>query len=88
MSDRCSVEMKCSSAGRACDLDDRACQSSAIASGLEITCEHLEPRAFIYCPPGAEQRDSKIVWILLCVALVIALVGGLTSIVLLRRKTR
>lgn len=67
-------------------MDDRACQSAAIAQGLEVTCENSDPALWVYCPPGAEQRDSGIVWILLLVALLIAGVGGVLSFLLLRRR--
>ncbi len=83
----CTVEKKCSSTGKACAVDDRACQSDAVANGLEITCEHVEPRGFVYCPPGGEQRDSSVVWILLAVALGIAALGGVLSFVLLRKRS-
>jgi len=88
MSDLCTVELKCSSAGRACAVDDRACQSDAIARGLEITCERLDPRGYVYCPPGGEARDSRVVWILLAIACFVALVGGAVSIFVFRKKTR
>ena len=83
----CTVEKKCSSAGKACAVEDRACQSDAIASGLEVTCEHVEPRGYVYCPPGGEQRDSSVVWILLAVALGIAALGGVLAFVLLRKRS-
>ncbi len=82
----CTVESKCSSTGKACLVDDRACQSEAVASGLEITCERVEPRGYVYCPPGGEQRDSGVVWILLAVALGIAVFGGALAYVLLRKR--
>ena len=82
----CTVERKCSSTGKACAVDDRVCQSEAVASGLEVTCERIEPRGYVYCPPGAEQRDSGVVWILLAVALVIAAFGGVLAFVLLRKR--
>ena len=82
----CTVEKKCSSTGKACAVDDRACQSDAVANGLEITCEHVEPRGFVYCPPGGEQRDSSVVWILLAIALGIAALGGVLSFFLLRKR--
>lgn len=82
----CSVERRCSSTGRMCGADDRACQSQAIAKGLEITCERAEPRGYVYCPPGAQQRDSGVVWILLAVALAIAVIGGIGSLLLFRKR--
>lgn len=82
----CTIERKCSSTGRACAIDDRVCQSEAIASGLEVTCERVEPRGYVYCPPGGEQRDSGVVWILLAVAFAVAVFGGVLAFVLLRRR--
>ena len=72
----CTVERKCSSTGKTCSVDDRACQSAAIASGLEVTCEKLVAadgsvaleRSYVCCPPAGEQRDSSVVWILLAFA--------------------
>jgi hypothetical protein len=82
----CTVERKCSSAGKACTIEDRACQNEAIASGLEVTCERVEPRGYVYCPPGAEQRDSSVVWILLAVAIAVAAIGSVLSWVLIRKR--
>ena len=84
----CTVERKCSSTGKACGVDDRACQSEAIAAGLEITCERVEPRGYVYCPPGGEQRDSGVVWLLLAVAIAIAVVGSVLAYFLLRKVDR
>jgi hypothetical protein len=84
----CSVERKCSSTGRACLVDDRACQNAAIAEGLEVTCERVEPRGWIYCPPGGQQRDSGVVWILLAVALAVAAIGGVISFRVFRRRLK
>jgi hypothetical protein len=87
----CTVERRCSSTGVRCGADDRACQSAAVARGLEISCERTssvaaESPSYVYCPPGAAQRDSAVVWILLVVACAIAGVGGLTALVVFRRK--
>ncbi|MBX3260425.1 MAG: hypothetical protein KIS78_27730 [Labilithrix sp.] len=82
----CTVEKKCSSSGKLCAPDDRACQSEAVAGGLEVTCERLEPRGYVYCPPGAQQRDSGVVWVLLAVALAIAAFGGVAAYFLLRKR--
>ena len=87
MSDLCTVERKCSSLGRACGVDDRACQSEGIRKELEITCERSDPHEFVYCPPGGQQRDSGFVWILLLVAISVAAVGGVIAIVIFRRAT-
>jgi hypothetical protein len=82
----CTVERKCSSTGKACGVEDRACQSEAIRQGLEVTCERVEPRGYVYCPPGAQQRDSGFVWIFLLVAITVAVVGALASFFLLRKR--
>ena len=84
----CSVERKCSSTGVACAVDDRSCQDAAIARGLEIICERPEPRGFVYCPPGAQQHDSTVVWVLLGVAFLVAALGGIGAFVVFRRKVR
>lgn len=68
-----------------CGIDDRACQSDAVGRGLEVTCERIEPRGYVYCPPGGEQRDSSIVWILLLVAIGVAAIGAIVSVVIFRR---
>jgi hypothetical protein len=86
--DLCTVERKCSATGKACTIDDRACQNDAVAQGLEVTCEHVDPRSFIYCPPGGEQRDSSYVWILLLVAIGVAIVGGIASLLIFRRASK
>jgi hypothetical protein len=82
----CTVERKCSSTGMACAVEDRACQSEAVAKGLEVTCERVEPRGYIYCPPGAEQRDSGVVWILLGFAIAVAAIGSVVSYLLIRKR--
>jgi hypothetical protein len=71
--------------GRLCGVDERACQDQAIHEGLEITCEHLEPRSYVYCPPGGQQRDSGYVWLLLLVAIGVAAVGGVVAVMIFRR---
>ena len=85
MSELCIVERKCSSAGVACGVDDRSCQSDAIQKGLEITCERTEPHGYVYCPPGGQQRDSGFVWILLLIAIGVAAAGGVVAVLILRR---
>lgn len=82
----CSVERKCSSTGRLCAADDRACQSAAVADQLEIICERGDPAVYVYCPPGAEQRDGPVVWILLGVAVLIAAFGGIGAWLVFRRR--
>lgn len=73
----CNVVRKCSSNGLACDARDAACQRTATERSLEILCESRSPRGttFVYCPPETA-RDSKVVWILLAVAALVATVGG------------
>lgn len=80
----CTVERRCSSAGKLCSAEDRECQSAAVAGGLEITCERSEPSAYLYCPPGASSRDGSVVWLLLAVALAIAIGGSIAAYFLLR----
>ncbi|MDF2697682.1 MAG: hypothetical protein K0S65_6065 [Labilithrix sp.] len=82
----CTVERKCSSTGKVCTVDDRACQNEAVAKGLEVTCERVEPRGYVYCPPGAEQRDSGVVWILLGFAIAVAAIGSVLSYLLIRKR--
>lgn len=82
----CTVERKCSSTGKACAVEDRVCQNEAIASGLEVTCERVEPRGYVYCPAGGEQRDSGVVWLLLAAALAIAVFGSAVAWALLRKR--
>jgi hypothetical protein len=82
----CSIERRCSSTGRLCARDSRSCQDEAIASGLEITCERNDGSEYVYCPPGASQRDSGVVWLLLVVAMAIALIGGAVSWRLFRQR--
>lgn len=85
-SEACSVERKCSSTGRLCRADDRECQSKAIGQQLEILCERRDPDVYVYCPPGAESRDGPIVWVLLGVAALLAIVGGIGAFLLFRRR--
>jgi hypothetical protein len=82
----CTVERKCSSSGLACLVEDRDCQNLARERGLEVTCERVEPRAFVYCPPGAQQRDSSIVWILLAVAGAVVVIGMTVGWFAFRKK--
>jgi hypothetical protein len=86
----CTVEENCSSVGRACNADDRSCTNGATANGLEIVCERRAADAvqYVYCPPGATQRDSGVVWILLVVAFAIAIVGTVVGYVVLRRSPK
>lgn len=76
MSSTCSVRDRCGPTGKECRSDDRDCQNAAVQDGLEILCEDRDTHAFVYCPPGTQQRDSSVVWILLIVAVLIAMIGG------------
>jgi hypothetical protein len=78
LSGSCHVRDRCGPSGKECRADDRACQSAAISEGLEILCERTEDDAavYAYCPRGIESRDSGVVWLLLLVAVAIAVVGG------------
>ena len=82
----CTLERRCSSAGALCSEDDRSCQNDATGHGLEIVCETAAPRSYVYCPPGAQQRDSPVVWVLLLVALIVAVIGGALAIIVFRRR--
>jgi hypothetical protein len=76
--ERCSVARRCSAGGIECLQTDRACADRAREHGLEVMCD--KPRdgetVFVYCPPVTETRDSGVVWILLLVAIAVAVVGG------------
>ena len=74
MNRKCSVRDKCGPTGKECRSDDRECQSAAVQDGLEIVCD--EDGLYVYCPAGTQQRDSTIVWVLLGVAVLIAIAGG------------
>jgi hypothetical protein len=75
MSATCSVKDKCGPTGKECRADDRECQNAAVKDGLEILCEDREAAIYVYCPAGTQARDSSVVWILLVVAILIAVVG-------------
>jgi hypothetical protein len=83
----CSVELRCSAIGVVCGNDDRACQGRAVEHGLEISCERSEGREYVYCPPGGEQRDSNVVWILLATAVFVAACGGVIGYFVLRKRS-
>jgi hypothetical protein len=85
-SEGCSLELKCSSVGIICKSDDRACQGRAVERGLEVLCERTEQHEYLYCPPGGQQRDSNIVWLLLAVAVFVAACGGVIGYFVLRKK--
>ncbi len=87
----CSVERKCTGHGMTCAAVDRACAEKARSDGLEVTCERTETEGmtvFVYCPPGGDTRDSSVVWILLVVAIGVAVVGGMLAFVISRRRVR
>jgi hypothetical protein len=72
----CSVRDKCGPTGKECRADDRDCQNAAVKDGLEIVCDDTETQLYVYCPAGSQARDSSIVWLLLIVAVAIAVMGG------------
>jgi hypothetical protein len=76
MSSACSVRDRCGPTGKECRADDRDCQNTAVKDGLEILCEDRDAQTYVYCPTGTQARDSSVVWILLVVAVLIAIVGG------------
>lgn len=84
----CSVNRNCSSTGVACDPDDRACTEKARADNLEVKCEQqcTSARRLVYCPPDTGRSDSKVVWILLSFAVLLALVGSTVLWVVLRKR--
>jgi hypothetical protein len=85
----CSVELKCSGHGVSCAAVDRDCIEHARSDGLEVVCERGADegaRVFVYCPPGAAARDSGVMWILLCVAIGIAVVGGFVTFLAWTRR--
>jgi hypothetical protein len=82
----CTVVRRCSSTGVSCDEGDRACRDQARDQGLEIICER--PGGFVYCPPNTGRGgDNRTVWLLLGVALAIA-VGGSTAAWVVFKKPR
>ncbi len=84
----CSVMRSCSSTGVACGPGDRGCAERARAQSLEVKCEQqcTSGARLIYCPPDTGRSDSKIVWILLSLAVVLAAVGSAVAWVALRKK--
>lgn len=86
----CSVIRACSSTGMACDPADRACTELARSKDLQVRCEQKctgGPTRFVYCPVGAGQEDSGIVWILLGIAGLLAVGGSVLFWLLLRKKS-
>jgi hypothetical protein len=85
----CSVLRNCSSTGVACEPSDRACTEAARSRDLEVKCEQQcsdGPR-LVYCPPDTGRSDSKIVWILLSVAVLLAASGITAAWVVFRKKS-
>ena len=84
----CSVIRNCSSTGVACELDDRACAEKARERSLEVKCEQpcAKGTRLVYCPPDTGRSDSKIVWILLALAVGLASFGSAVAWVVFRKK--
>jgi hypothetical protein len=85
----CSVIRNCSSTGVACRPDDRACAEEARGKDLEVKCEQPcddGPR-LVYCPPDTGRSDSKVVWLLLTMAITVAIGGSAILWVVLRKKS-
>ena len=85
----CSVNRNCSSTGFACEPDDRACLSRARELDLEVKCEQRCDEGkvrLVYCPQDAGRSDSKVVWILLSFAVVLAVGGSSVAWLVLRKK--
>lgn len=88
-SEACSVVRKCSATGLACMSGDRKCEEEASARGLQVVCDNVlgpDQKQFVWCPPVTEQRDSKIVWVLLSVAVALAVGGGVVAWSVLKKK--
>src|SRR5687768_12991843 len=86
----CSVERKCTGHGFTCVALDRACVERARQDGLEVVCERPGDQGgtlFVYCPEGQTARDSNVVWILLAVAIGVAIVGVVIFVALMRKKS-
>ena len=84
----CSVNRNCSSTGILCDADDRACTDRARSSNLEVKCEQkcTPGMHFVYCPPDTGRSDSGYVWILLSLAVLLAVAGTTLAWFVLRKK--
>jgi hypothetical protein len=87
VSDACTVNRKCSSTGVACDATDAACMSDATSRHLEVLCEdrRSKPVKLVYCPASTGRADSKVIWILLSAAAVLAIGGTALAYVVLPR---
>ncbi|MBX3189121.1 MAG: hypothetical protein KF819_19015 [Labilithrix sp.] len=82
----CTVARKCSSTGVSCLADDRACTNDATSRGLEVLCEDKRAQSLVYCPPDTGRADSKIVWVLLGAATLLAVAGSAVAWRVLRKK--
>jgi hypothetical protein len=84
----CSVMRNCSSTGLACEPDDRACAEKAREQSLEVKCEQhcTSSTRLVYCPLDTGRSDSKVVWILLALAVCLASVGSTLAWLVLRKK--
>jgi hypothetical protein len=62
--------------------------NDATSRGLEIICEDKRPPAtkLVYCPPDTGHADSKVVWILLAAAALLAIGGSAVAWLVLRKK--
>lgn len=85
----CSVIRKCSSTGLDCASTDRSCMDQAVTRGLQVVCERPDEEAtkrFVYCPEGQTGQDSRYVWLLLVMALSLALGGSALAYAILKKK--
>jgi len=72
----------------ACEPSDRACTEVARSKDLEVRCEQTcegGPQ-LVYCPPDTGRADSQVVWILLAVAILLAVGGSALFYFVLRKK--
>jgi hypothetical protein len=85
----CSVNRNCSSTGVACRPDERECNNEARARGLEIKCEQRcsDGARLVHCPADTGRSESRVVWILLSLAVVLAVGGTTLAWVVLRKKS-
>jgi hypothetical protein len=72
----------------ACEPSDRACTELARSKDLEVRCEQTcgGGQQLVYCPPDTGRADSGIVWILLAVAMLLAVGGSALFWLVLRKK--
>jgi hypothetical protein len=71
-----------------CEPSDRACTELARSKDLEVRCEQTcdGGKQLVYCPPDTRRADSGIVWILLAVAMLLAVGGSALFWLVLRKK--